>query len=165
VVEEKGSRREGEKQAAAETRSGGEPQGRTHGGAEAQAEPQADGETIRRLQAELDRLSVADHLVLMMQSLCTLALNRLGLTKESGRDRDFEQARLAIDAFKALVGVMEPVRPAEEIRAHKAVLAQLQMTYVATLDRAAGRTSPGHDAGQAGGDAAGAQEARSEETS
>ncbi len=136
-------------------------------GSHPESEPQAEEETIKGLRAELDRLTVADHLVLMLQSLSTLALNRLGLTKESRGRRDFEQARLAIDAFKALVGVMEPVRSEQEIRAHKAVLAELQMTYVATLDKAAGSKHPGHDAEQAGSgqEAPGTPETRSEEAS
>jgi hypothetical protein len=90
---------------------------------------------LRRLREELGRLTVADHLLLMLQSLSTLALDRLGLTKESGGRRDFEQARLAIDAFKALMGALESVRPAEEMRGHRGMLAQLQMTYVATLEK------------------------------
>lgn len=101
----------------------------------------AQEEAIRRLQAEIERLTVSDHLLLMMQSLPALAVNRLGLTEESEGRKDPEQARLAIDAFKALMEVAERTRPAEEMKAHRAVLAQLQMTYVAAL----GPTSVGED--------------------
>jgi hypothetical protein len=101
----------------------------------------AQEEAIRRLQTEIERLTVADHLILMMQSLSALAVNRLGLTEETAGRKDPEQARLAIDAFKALLEVVERTRPAEEMKAHRAVLAQLQMTYVAAL----GPTSAGED--------------------
>jgi len=110
------------------------------------AEAKNEEDEIRRLRAELSRLTVADHLVLMLQSLSALAFDRLGLTKENEGRKDFEQARLAIDAFKALVGVLEPVRTAEEIRAHRSVLAQLQMTYVEILEKSGKEgATPGPD--------------------
>lgn len=101
----------------------------------------AQEDAIRRLQTEIERLTVADHLLLMMQSLSALAVNRLGLAEETAGRQDAEQARLAIDAFKALMEVVERTRPAEEMKAHRAVLAQLQMTYVAAL----APTSAGED--------------------
>lgn len=100
-------------------------------GTESQVDEQE--EAVRRLQAEIERLTVADHLLLMMQSLSALAMNRLGLTEETAGRKDPDQARLAIDAFKALVGVIEGTRPPAEITAHRAVLSQLQLAYVAAL--------------------------------
>lgn len=91
-------------------------------------------ETMRRLQEEIGRLSVADHVLLMMHSLSSLAVDRLGLTPESAARKDPEQARLAIDAFKVLLAVLEGKRPAEEITAHRAALSQLQMAYVGALE-------------------------------
>jgi hypothetical protein len=95
-----------------------------------------DQEAMRRLQEEIGRLPVADHIVLMMHSLSSLVIERLGLTPEGAVHRDLEQARLAIDAFKALVGVLEDRRPAEEITAHRSVLSELQMAYVGCLSAA-----------------------------
>jgi hypothetical protein len=100
-------------------------------------------EAMRRLQEEIGRLSVADHLLLMMQSLSSLAIDRLGLASESAERKDLDQARLAIDAFRALLGVLEGKRPAEEIGAHRSALSQLQMAYLGAL----GST----DAGASGG--------------
>ena len=91
-------------------------------------------EAMQRLKEEIGRLSVADHVLLMMHSLSSLAIDRLGLTPESAARKDLEQARLATDAFKALLGVLEGKRPAEEITAHRAVLSQLQMAYVGALE-------------------------------
>jgi hypothetical protein len=101
-------------------------------------------EAMLRLQEEIGRLSVADHLALMMHSLSSLAVDRLGLGQDPGARRDLDQARLAIDGFRALLGVLERERPAEEITAHRAVLSQLQMAYVGALE-------PGDPAEAAGG--------------
>ena len=90
-------------------------------------------EAMQRLQEEIGRLSVADHVLLMMHSLSSLAIDRLGLTPDSAERKDLEQAQLAIDAFGALLGLLEGKRPAEEIRAHRSVLSQLQIAYVGAL--------------------------------
>ena len=90
-------------------------------------------EAMRRFQEEIGRLSVADHLVLMMHSLSGLAADRLGLSPDTVERKDLEQARLAIDAFKALLSTLEGTWPAEEIKAHRAALSQLQMAYVGAL--------------------------------
>lgn len=91
-------------------------------------------EMMQRLQEEIQNLTVSDHLLYMVQSLSALAIGRLGLTAETVERRDLGQARLAIDAFKALLEVVERVRPAEEITVHRSTLSQLQLTYVAALD-------------------------------
>jgi hypothetical protein len=101
-------------------------------------------EAMRRLEEEIGRLSVADHVLLMMHSLSSLAVDRLGLAPDTAARKDLEQARLAIDAFRALLGVLEGKRPADEITGHRAVLSQMQMAYVAALGPAA--------AGDGGGD-------------
>jgi len=89
---------------------------------------------MQRLQEEIGRLSVADHVLLMMHSLSSLAVDRLGVAPESAARKDLGQARLAVDAFKALLGVLEGRRPADEITAHRAVLSQLHMAYVGALE-------------------------------
>ena len=100
-------------------------------------EPTADErEAMRRFEEEIGRLTVADHVLLMMHSLSSLAVERLGLTPETAGRKDLDQARLAIDAFRALLGVLDDKRPAEEMTAHRAALAQLQMAYVSALDPA-----------------------------
>jgi hypothetical protein len=109
-------------------------------------QPGADErEAMRRLEEEIGRLSVADHVLLMMHSLSSLAVERLGISPETAGRKDLEQARLAIDAFKALLGLLEGKRPAEEITDHRAVLAQLQMAYVGAL-------GPAPAGGEGGGD-------------
>jgi hypothetical protein len=88
-----------------------------------------EAEMMARLQDEIRNLPVGDHLLYMLHSLSALAVGRLGLTADTAAHRDLDQARLAIDAFKALVGVLEPVRPPGEMAAHRGMLSQLQLTY------------------------------------
>jgi hypothetical protein len=111
-----------------------QPEPNAYEGGEAEADEQ---EAMRRLQEEIGRLSVTDHLLLMMHSLSSLAVDRLGLTPESASHKDLDQARLAIDAFRALLGVLEGKQPADEITAHRSALSQLQMAYVGALGPAA----------------------------
>jgi len=96
--------------------------------------PDADeAEMMQQLRQELQNLTVSDHLLFMMHSLSALAVDRLGLTGEAGARRDLDEARLAIDAFKALVELVGRVRPPEEMAVHRSVLSQLQMNYVGVL--------------------------------
>ena len=107
---------------------------------------EGEREAMRRLEEEIGRLSVDDHVMLMMHSLSSLAVDRLGLTPDTAGRKDLEQARLAVDAFRALLGVLDGRRPAEEIIGHRAVLSQMQMAYVAALGPA-----PAVDGGGDGG--------------
>jgi hypothetical protein len=100
---------------------------------EGQTDRLDDVEAMARLQEEINNLPVSEHLVFMLQSLSSLAIDRLGFTPEAAARRDPEQARLAIDAFKALLTVLEQVRSATEISSHRSVLSQMQMAYVAAL--------------------------------
>lgn len=100
---------------------------------------QAEDAEMERLQQEIRNLPVADHVVYMMQSLSALAVGRMGLSGGEQAQPDLDQARLAIDAFKALLEVVERVRPAQ-VAAHKGMLSQLQMAFVAVRD---GRSEAG----------------------
>lgn len=99
-------------------------------------------EMMERLQEQLQSMTVSDHLLYMMQSLSALALGRMGLTAETVEQRDLDQARLAIDAFRALVEVVERARPAEQMTVHKGVLSQLQLAYVGARGGPPAETPP-----------------------
>lgn len=92
-----------------------------------------DAETMERLQEEIRNLPVSEHLLYMMHSLSALAVGRLGLTADTAGRRDLDEARLAIEAFKALIEVDEKARPADETRIHKETLSQLQLAYAAAV--------------------------------
>jgi hypothetical protein len=114
--------------------------------AEAAGDPdEEERDAMRHLQEEIGKLTVADHVLLMMQSLSSLAVDRMGIAPNTAARKDLAQVRLAIDAFKALLGVLEGQLPAEEIREHRAVLSQLQMAYV-------GQLRPAPASGGGGGD-------------
>ena len=102
-----------------------------------------EAEMMARLQEEIRNLPVADHVVYMMHSLSSLAVGRMGVMPDSQAQRDLDQARLAIDAFKALVEVMERAKPVPEMAAHRGMLSQLQLAYVGALDAASTRTADG----------------------
>jgi hypothetical protein len=93
---------------------------------------ESDRELVEQLQAELGRLKVSD---LLLQTVYTIS--SLGYHRLSGENRDLEQARLAIEALRALVPVLEGAVPDEAVRDFNQVLANMQLAYAA----AAGESS------------------------
>jgi predicted nucleic acid-binding protein len=92
----------------------------------ADQEPQSpsEEELVRQLEAELQKLKVSD---LLVQTLYTVS--SLGYRRLSEEDRDLEQARLAIEALRALMPVLEDTVGEELIRDFKQVTANLQLAY------------------------------------
>jgi len=90
------------------------------------AEPQQpnDEQLIRQLEEELKKLKVADLLVQTLYTVSSLAYRKL-----SEDDRDLDQARLAIDALRALVSVLEGSVADEVLRDFKQVTSNLQLAY------------------------------------
>ena len=101
-----------------------------------------EAEAMARLQEEIGNLPVSEHLVYMMHSLSALAVGRLGLTADTSAPRDLSQARLAIDAFRALLTLVEQARPGGEIAAHRGMLSQLQLAYASAMDKGSGAERP-----------------------
>jgi hypothetical protein len=83
---------------------------------------------IEELQSELAKLKVSDLLLQTLYSVSSLAYHRLG-----GEGRDLEQARLAIEAVRVLVPVLEGAVPEEALRDFNQVLANLQLAYAAAV--------------------------------
>jgi hypothetical protein len=79
---------------------------------------------IEELQAELAKLKVADLLLQTLYSVSSLGYHRL-----TGETRDLEQAKLAIEALRALLPVLEGSVPEEALRDFGQVLANLQLAY------------------------------------
>ena len=80
--------------------------------------------TPEQLIEEIKRLKVSD---LVVSTVTTLA--QLGYAKLEDSSRDLEQARLAIDALKALVPLLEGYVPAEVTRDLGQLVANLQLAY------------------------------------
>jgi hypothetical protein len=92
----------------------------------------ADDEiTEQELVDALRQLQVADLLVQTLSTVSSLAYHRL-----ADEHRDLEQARLAIEALRALVPVLSGAVPAELMRDFEQVTANLQLAYAAAVERA-----------------------------
>jgi hypothetical protein len=92
--------------------------------AEQEGPPAEEQKLIDELQAELAKLNVSDLLIQTVYTVSSLGYHRL-----SGDAKDLEQARLAIEALKALMPVLEDSIPAEALRDFHQVLANLQLAY------------------------------------
>jgi hypothetical protein len=84
----------------------------------------SDEQLVEQLEAELKKLQVAD---LLVQTLYTVS--SLGFRRLAPEDRDLDQARLAIEALRALVPLLEGSARAELVRDFKQVTANLQLAY------------------------------------
>jgi hypothetical protein len=87
-------------------------------------EDQGDEQLIQQLEEELKKLKVAD---LLVQTLYTVS--SLGYRKLSEDDRDLDQARLAIEALRALLPVLEGAVGDDVLRDFKQVTSNLQLAY------------------------------------
>jgi hypothetical protein len=98
-----------------------------------------DAELIQQLEEELKRLKVSD---LLVQTLYTVS--SLGYRRLSAEDRDLEQARLAVEALRALLPVLEGAVGDELVRDFEQVTANLQLAYAdAVNEDSAGKKEPG----------------------
>ena len=80
--------------------------------------------TEEQLKEALAKIKVADVLVETMQGLASLGYHRL-----NPETRDLEQTRLAIEALKAIGGVLDGAVPADLTRDFNQVVANLQLAY------------------------------------
>ena len=96
----------------------------------------SDEELIKQLEEELKRLQVSD---LLVQTLYTVS--SLGYRKLSEEERDLDQARLAIEALRALLPVLEGSVAEELVRDFKQVTSNLQLAYA---DAAKGKDGEGN---------------------
>ena len=95
-------------------------------------EPQSPPEpdiTPEQLAEAIRRMRISD---LLLSTLSTLA--QLGYAKLEPSSRDLEQARLAIEALRALVPVLEGSVSEEAIRDFRQVLTNLQLAYASAVD-------------------------------
>jgi len=83
-----------------------------------------EAQLLEQLEEELRKLKVSDVLVQTVVSLSSLGFQKLG--EEA---RDLEQARLAIEAVRALVPVLEGTLSADAVRDLNQTVANLQLAY------------------------------------
>ena len=87
--------------------------------------------TEEQLREALAKIKVADVLVETMQGLASLGYHRL-----NAETRDLEQTRLAIEALKAIGGVLDGVVPVDLTRDFNQVVANLQLAYASAVTEA-----------------------------
>ena len=90
-----------------------------------------DEVTEQELLDALRQLQVSDLLVQTLSTISSLAYYRL-----AEEHRDLEQARLAIEALRALVPVLADAVPPELTRDFEQVTANLQLAYAAAVEHA-----------------------------
>ena len=114
----------GAKSEAAEPGTGQPSQGAAEAGSE-------DSEELRRRMEEaLEKLSIAQYLVEMSVELSSLAYMKMGIPKDvNAKFKDMEQAKLAIDAVDAIVGVLAAVIPDEALRALTGTLDNMKLNF------------------------------------
>ncbi len=97
----------------------------------AEEQPQTDEELLRQVEEQLRDLKVGD---ILLQTLYTIS--SLGWHKLSSTDRDLEQAKLAIEALRALMPVLAETMPVEVKRDLEQMVANMQLAYAAALSGA-----------------------------
>ena len=84
----------------------------------------ADEKLIQQLEEELRKVKVSDLLVQTLYTVSSLGYSRLG-----EENRDLEQAKLAIEAMRALIPVLADAVPEEVVRDFNQVTANMQLAY------------------------------------
>jgi hypothetical protein len=77
-----------------------------------------------RLEAEFEKIKVADVLVQTVLTVSSLGYRSLG-----EEHRDLEQAKLAIEALRVLVPVLKDALPTEASRDLDQMVANMQLSY------------------------------------
>jgi hypothetical protein len=106
----------------------------------------SEEEMRRRIEEQLRKVRVQDLLLESVASVLNLSARRIAKEDE----RDLEQARVGIEAVRALVGLLDP-EPGNQVRS---ALSEVQMLY-AKEAQGGGGEAPGKDGGEAPGEAPG----------
>jgi hypothetical protein len=96
-----------------------------------QPPPSNDEELLRKVEEQLRELKVSD---VLLQTLYTIS--SLGWHKLSTPDRDLEQAKLAIEALRALLPVLADTMPDEVKRDLEHMVANMQLAYAGAVGEA-----------------------------
>jgi len=93
-------------------------------------QPEFSEEDLRRLEAEMERISVDDVLIQTTVTLLNLAARKAGLAAPPGQGPapDWEEVRQAIEGARALMPLLE-ARHGDQLGQVRQTLSQLQMIY------------------------------------
>jgi hypothetical protein len=106
--------------------------------------PPEQEEMLRQMEEEMRKVRVQDVVTQSVVSILNLSARRIAKEDE----RDLEQARVGIDAVRALVDLLEP-EPQQEVRN---ALSQVQMLYA---QQSGAEPAPGEAAAPGAGEAEG----------
>jgi hypothetical protein len=113
-------------------------------------------------EAEVKKIRVEHVLLENVVSLINLGMRRTGLSKGTEDERDVEQVRLAIDAIRSMLPLLERTAP-EQVKPVRDALSQLQLAFV----KIGGAQAPGgaesQEATPAGGESRPAPEPTTQE--
>jgi len=88
-------------------------------------------EMIKKLQEEIDKLTIKDTVIQIMMSLSSLAYKKMGIPVGiNDKFKDKQQAKLAIDCFSALFKVVSEEISEAERENLQSSLSNLQMNFV-----------------------------------
>ena len=115
-------------------------------------QPEFTEEELRRLEAEMERISVDDVLIQTTVTLLNLAARKAGLAAPPGEApaADWEQVRQAIDGARVLLPLLEE-RHGDQLGPVRDTLARLQMIYAQQAGGAAPAADPEGGEPPAGG--------------
>ena len=85
-------------------------------------------ELAAQIEAELAKLKVSDVLLHTVSAVASLAYRRL-----ADEQQDLEQVRLAVEALKAIVPLLEGAVPEDVAGDFRQVIASLQLSYADAL--------------------------------
>ncbi len=105
--------------------------------AESEPRPSEERELLAELEEQFRRLKVADVL-----TQTVLTVSQLGFLRMAPESRQLDEARLAIDALRALVPVLNQALPEEGARDFDSVIANLQLAYARAAAAEAGSERP-----------------------
>ena len=111
-------------------------------GAPEGGEPQPSEEEIRaRIDEQIKKVRIQDLLLESVASILNLSARRIAKEDE----RDLEQARVGIDAVRALVDLLDP-EPAKQVQT---ALSEVQMLYAKEAGGGAGQPAVGEEGEEA----------------
>jgi hypothetical protein len=128
-------------EAEGQQEAGQEAEGRQAEGRQAERRL-SDAELQERLEQELKRLKVSD---VLLQTCYTISSLGYGKMTAPPAERDLEQARLAIEALRALTPLLEGALPAELTRDLSQVTANMQLAYAKAASEQGGEPKPDGD--------------------
>lgn len=114
----------------------------------------SDEELRAAYEAEIKKIRVEHLLMENVVTLANLGMRRTGLAPGTESERDPDQVRVAIEAIRAVIPLLEQCAPGQ-VGAIRDALSQLQLAFV----RIGGQPAPAAAGGEAAGAAAGAEPA------